>query len=93
MRYADYLHLDLYKPTIYTLDQVEPDTDYIQITLNHRIPVPYIVKDIVRFSSDRNYIVSWRIGMSSNIANEHIEQKHILDCLSDIRSIFPALSN
>ncbi len=93
IKYTDYLHMDHYRPTIYTLDTVEQGIDYIQVTLNYRIPVPYIVKDVVRFNSDGGYIVSWRIGMSSNIANEHIEQKHILECLSYLHFIFPRLSD
>ena len=93
IRYADYLYMNDSIPYIYTLDQVEPDTEYVQITLNHRIPVPYIIKDIVKFDADHNYIVSWRVGMASNIANEHIEQKHILDCLSYLHDHFPMISD
>lgn len=91
--HSDYLHIDQDMPKIYTLDEVKSDTDYIQVTLNYRIPVPYIVKDIVRFDKDHNYIVSGRVGMASNVANEHIEQKHILDCLSYLHDQFPALSD
>ena len=31
--------------------------------------------------------------MASNIANEHIEQKHILDCLSYLHDHFPMISD
>ena len=80
-------------PHVLGLHEVIPHQEYIQITLNHRIPVPYIVKDIVTFNEEGEYLVTGRIGMASNVANEHIEQKHVLECLTDLHVRFPALSD
>lgn len=70
-----------------------PDQEYVQITLNHRIPVPYVVKDLVTFNDRGEYLVTGRIGMASNVANEHIEQKHVLECLQELSNTFPGLSD
>lgn len=75
------------------IHEVVPGVEYVQIVVNDRIPVPYIVKDIVEFNNDWEYIVTWRIGMASNVANEHIEQKHILECLSDLHAKYPECSD
>jgi hypothetical protein len=34
------------------MHEVTPGIEYVQIVVNDRIPVPYIVKDIVEFNSD-----------------------------------------
>lgn len=74
------------------LHEVLPTIEYVQIILNDRIPVPYIIKDIVVFNTEGEYLVTGRVGMASNIANEHIEQKHILECLKDLNKTHQRLS-
>lgn len=85
--------LDRFLSEIILLHEVVPWVEYLQIILNHRIPVPYILKDLVVFNDQWEYLVTGRVGMASNIANEHIEQKHILTCLSDLHDTFPFLSD
>jgi hypothetical protein len=75
------------------LHEVVPGVEYVQVTINHRIPVPYVVKDVVVFNEEGEYLVTGRIGMASNVANEHIEQKHILACLEYLHSEYPDLSD
>lgn len=79
--------------SIIWIHEVVPGIEYVQIVVNDRIPVPYIVKDIVEFNSDWEYIVTGRIGMASNVANEHIEQKHILECLQSLHDQYPDCSD
>lgn len=85
--------LSKYVWNILFLHQVVPGVEYLLVVLNHRIPVPYIIKDRVIFNDQWEYMVTGRVGMASNIANEHIEQKHILTCLADLHADFPFLSD
>lgn len=96
--YIDYSTIDSTQPlnvqslNVIPLGEVKPGIEYLQVTINHRIPVPYVIKDLVTFNEHGEYLVTGRMGMASNVANEHIEQKHILNCLKDLRHNYQWLS-
>lgn len=79
--------------SIIWIHEVIPGIEYVQIVINDRIPVPYVIKDVVVFNDEWEYIVTGRIGMASNVANEHIEQKHILECIWSLHKQYPEYSD
>jgi hypothetical protein len=77
------------------LHEVIPDTEYVILFSNHRIPWLYNIKDKVIFkknsdSIEKNavleYDVTGRYGMASNIFNEHIELPHILSAFDRLHT-------
>ena len=78
------------------LHEVMPDTEYVILFSNHRIPWLYNIKDKVIFKKNTDsiieknaileYDVTGRYGMASNVFNEHIELPHILSAFDRLNT-------